>query len=188
MATLAPALARALEHEGVYSNDPDDVGAETYCGIARHFWPSWEGWPAIDACRRYADFPDCIDRPAFAAKMRPAVADFYALNFWQPIRGDLITHQGIADEVFEQAVNMGVGTASTNLQLALNALNRHAKDWPDVPVDGRIGNGTLAACTAAVAKGRAGVVAKALNVLQGAKYLSSRNEKFVNGWLSRVEI
>lgn len=187
MATLKPALDAALAHEGVYSNDPDDVGAETFRGIARAFWPGWQGWQAIDACRRYADFPACVERPAFVAKLAPAVTDFYAEHFWQPIRGDLMASQPVANEVFEQAVNLGVGLAGRNLQLALNALNRGGKDWPDLGVDGRIGNGTLGALAVAVKRREAQVV-KALNVFQGYHYLTSRHEKFVAGWLSRVDL
>lgn len=32
-----------LIHEGGYSNDPIDLGGETYKGIARNAHPNWQG-------------------------------------------------------------------------------------------------------------------------------------------------
>ena len=37
--------------------------------------------------------------------------DFYKSNYWDPIQLDLITSQRVAEEIFDTAVNMGVGTA-----------------------------------------------------------------------------
>ena len=51
-------------------------------------------------------------------------------------------------ELFDTGVNMGPNVASAFLQRALNALNRGARDYPDLAVDGRIGAATLAAIEA----------------------------------------
>src|SRR3546814_4993111 len=51
----------------------------------------------------------------------------------------------IAAELFDTGVNMGTGTATGFLQRALNALNRAARDYPDIAVDRAIGPRTLSA-------------------------------------------
>ena len=38
-----------LKREGFYNNDPDDMGGETYRGVARNYHPQWEGWAIVDA-------------------------------------------------------------------------------------------------------------------------------------------
>ncbi|MFT3978363.1 MAG: putative peptidoglycan-binding domain-containing protein, partial [Sphingomonas bacterium] len=86
----------------------------------------------------------------------------------------------------------GPAVATGFLQRALNALNRNARDYPDIAVDGLIGQRTLAALDGFRAKrGVAGeqVLVKALEALQGARYMAlaeSRpaNEAFLYGWLA----
>lgn len=48
MAEFNLALKRMLGHEGGYSNDPDDLGKETYKGISRANHKNWSGWTQID--------------------------------------------------------------------------------------------------------------------------------------------
>ena len=49
MAKFSISLQKTLAHEGFYSNDPDDLGKETYKGISRIFHPKWNGWTIIDS-------------------------------------------------------------------------------------------------------------------------------------------
>jgi lysozyme family protein len=46
---------------------------------------------------------------------------------------------------------MGVGTASIFLQRSLNVLNRQARDYADIKVDGWIGTKTIAALNGLIA-------------------------------------
>ena len=48
MADFRTAYYLTMGHEGGYNNDPDDVGGETYKGIARNYHASWEGWKIVD--------------------------------------------------------------------------------------------------------------------------------------------
>ena len=77
--------------------------------------------------------------------------------------------------------------------LALTALNRGGKDYPDLTPDGRIGERTLAALDAYLAsRGKRGgetVLLRALEALQGERYLRlaerrPANEAFLYGWLA----
>jgi len=47
--SFSPAYAIVKVNEGGYVNDPVDKGGETYAGIARNIFGSWEGWSIIDA-------------------------------------------------------------------------------------------------------------------------------------------
>ena len=75
--------------------------------------------------------------------------------------------------------------------MALNGLNDGGKLYPDISEDGIIGPGTLAAFRAyRKARGAEAdaVMMKALNCLQGARYIDlartrAANEAFLFGWL-----
>jgi lysozyme family protein len=101
----------------------------------------------------------------------------------------------IAEELLDTGVNMGVGTASKFLQRALNTLNAEGKYYPDITVDGAIGQMTLASLKAFLAhRGDNGhvVLVRMLNALQGVRYIEiaeakPSQEAFIYGWfLSRV--
>ena len=87
---------------------------------------------------------------------------------------------------------MGPGTAVGFLQRALNALNRQQADYPDIVVDRRIGLATLRAFAAFMrVRGERGeaVLLKAMEALQGARYVAlaeerPANEAFLYGWLA----
>ena len=74
----------------------------------------------------------------------------------------------------------------------MNALNRGARDYADIAVDGRVGPATLAALDGFLkqraAAGEA-VLLKAIEALQGERYLRlaetrPANEAFLYGWLA----
>jgi lysozyme family protein len=98
----------------------------------------------------------------------------------------------LAAELFDTGVNMGPDVAAGFLQRALNALNRGAADYPDVPVDRRVRDATIAALRGFLGRrGAAGeqVLLKAVEALQGERYLSlaeqrPANEAFLYGWLA----
>jgi lysozyme family protein len=99
----------------------------------------------------------------------------------------------VAAELFDTGANMGPAVAATFLQRALTALNRAAKDYPDLVPDGRVGPATLEALDAFLeARGRNGgetVLLRALEALQGERYLRlaekrPANEAFLYGWLA----
>ena len=98
MADFLIAFERMIRNEGGYqlTDIKGDKGGQTYAGIARTRWPAWQGW----------GFVDRDDTPPSAL-----VREFYRVNFWDKVRGDELVHQGVAESLFDFAVNAGDRTA-----------------------------------------------------------------------------
>lgn len=164
-----------IGREGGYSNHPADRGGPTRWGVTEA------------VARKYGYFGDMRELP------RQTAVDIYRCRYWiEPNLDHVAEHsEAVAEELLDTGVNMGPAVAGMFLQRALNALNRQAKDYPDVKADGEIGPVTLNALRAFLAlRGREGeaVLLKALNCLQGARYIEiaegrPQNEAFVFGWL-----
>jgi lysozyme family protein len=165
-----------IDREGGYSKHPADRGGATRWGITE----------AVARASGYVG-----DMRHFA---REAAVAIYRRIYWQRPRIDDVAQRAplIAAELFDTGVNMGPAVAVGFLQRALNALNRGARDYPDVLLDGRIGPQTLGALDGFLAtRGPAGetVLLKALEALQGERYVSlaerrPAKEAFLYGWLA----
>ena len=174
--TIDTLIDAVLDREGGYCNHPADRGGETKYGITA----------AVARANGYAGA--MRDLPLDMARA------IYRRLYWLGPRFDAVAEQaaGIAAELFDTGVNMGPPVAAAFLQRALNALNRGASDYPDMPVDGRIGDTTLAALTAFLKRRGAGgetVLLKAIEALQGERYVAlaegrPANEAFLYGWLA----
>ena len=164
-----------IDREGGYVHHPADCGGPTRFGITE----------AVARAEGYAG-----DMRHFA---RPAAAALYRRLYWQRPGFDRVAERApaVAAELFDTGVNMGPAVAAGFLQRALNALNRGASDYPDVLLDGRVGPATLAALDRFLATrpGGAAVLVKAIEALQGERYLTlaerrPANEAFLYGWLA----
>lgn len=179
--TIEEMIERTLGHEGRYSNHPDDKGGETMWGVTKWVARSngylgpMKDMPRSEAIRIYRH--QYAIKPGF-----DVVADVYPR---------------VGAELFDTGVNMGTNLPALWLQMSLNALNRQGRDYADIREDGDIGPATMRALRAYKAKRHAageGVLLKALNSLQGARYIEiargrSANESFVYGWLdNRVSL
>ena len=190
MADFKEAYKKTMGHEGYYSNDPVDAGGETWKGIARRFHPKWSGWKIIDAYKNEPNFPNNIKDNY---ELEEKVKEFYKTVSWDELLGDQISSQYIGEELFDTAVNMGVGRASRFLQNALNVLNRSEKLYNNIGVDGDVGPNTIKALNALLnIPGEEATLYKVLNILQGYHYVnnmveSESQEKYARGWLSRVD-
>jgi lysozyme family protein len=190
MANFNEAYDITLGHEGGYSNDPDDVGGETYKGVARAYYPNWVGWTIIDDSKSINNFPNNLrGNTALDAMIR----EFYKDNYWNLFWGDQIPNQEVANELFDTGVNMGVGRAVKYLQKALNVLNRNQKNYGDIVEDGGFGVNTMTALNQYLAIDDESYLVKVINILQGMHYIdymtkSPTQEKFARGWLKRVSI
>lgn len=176
MADFEALLDELLEREGGYVDHPDDRGGPTNFGITA-------------AVARAA---------GWAGQMRDLPRDFarriYRHRYWTAPGFEAVAAiaPAAAGELFDTGVNMGPGVAIAFLQRSLNALNSRARDWPDIVVDRVVGPATLGALRRLLAvRGRTGEAAllKALNALQGARYVElaegrAANESFLLGWLT----
>lgn len=89
-------VAKVLEREGGYSNNPADPGGETNFGISKR------AYPAVDIKNLTRD---------------EAIA-IYRRDYWDKIKGEQLPPL-IASVLFDAAVNQGIGQALALAQLAL---------------------------------------------------------------------
>jgi len=165
-----------IDREGAYVNHPADRGGATCWGITEAVARA-EGY--VGAMR---DLP------------RDDAAAIYRRLYWRRPAYDQVARRApaIAAELFDTGVNMGTATATGFLQRALNALNRSARDYPDIAVDREIGPRTLSALDAFLRLRGAGgetVLLRAMEALQGERYIALAErrpgqEAFLYGWLA----
>lgn len=164
-----------LKREGGYVNHPADRGGPT-------------NWGITEKAARANGYTGDISMLSRDQALR-----IYHADYWESPRFDLIevVSQPIAVELLDTGVNMGPSVAAKMLQRCLTALNDGGRLYPDLQVDGAIGNRTANALRAYLAKrGHDGetVLLKALNCCQGARYIElsearPANEAFLYGWL-----
>lgn len=108
MANFDEAYKRTLKFEGGWCNEDGDTGGETYKGISRVFHKSWAGWKIVDSYKKKPNWPKNMESDA---TLQALVKDCYKENYWKPIWGDKLTNQKVANDLYDTAVNMGVGTS-----------------------------------------------------------------------------
>lgn len=103
------ALRFVLAREGGYVNDPDDPGGPTNHGVTQKVY---------DAYRKDHGLPLRTVRDIAPDE----VAHLYDSRYWDPVLGDelLALDGNVALQVFDMAVNAGVGRATKLLQRALH--------------------------------------------------------------------
>lgn len=116
------AFDKLISHEGGYVNDPRDPGGETKFGISKRSYPD------VDIAN---------------LKLEQAKA-IYLRDYWQRARCDELTlvEPSLAFQVFDTAVNSGIGQAIRLLQRALGVAD-----------DGVMGPLTIAAINRTDAEG-----------------------------------
>jgi len=110
MANFEAAFEKTIKHEGGYVFDPDDNGGETKYGISASSYPN-------------------LNIRALTLDMAKLI---YQKDYWEKIQGDRIANQQLAEQIFDMAVNSGVGMASKIIQRIVGAED-----------DGIIGDKTL---------------------------------------------
>jgi lysozyme family protein len=172
MAKFSLAFLKMLSHEGGYINDPDDLGGETYKGIARNSHGSWPGWSIIDSHKIKPDFPKSLESNT---KLQNLVEKFYIELFWQPLKADQIQNQTSADSVFDFAVNSGLSNSARLVQSIVGT-----------KIDGIIGVITLNKINSM----DFGYFQAKLTVAKIEYYMNTirkrpTSKKFLLGWISR---
>lgn len=170
-------IDEVIRAEGGYSDNPNDSGGKTMYGITEK------------VARENGYKGDMRNLPLELA--RSIYFRKYAVEPGFDRVLDLSPE--IAAELVDTGVNCGQGVAAQFLQRALNAFNQRGALWPDLTVDGDLGQKSIDAL-AAFLKHRARdegerVMIVALNALQGARYIDlsqageHKNEDFAFGWL-----
>lgn len=169
-------LADVLSKEKGYVNDPKDAGGETNWGIT----------VAVARAFGYTGAMKDLPKEVALAILRKKYVQEPGFDQVLPLS------ERIAAELVDTAVNMGQVIAGQFLQRALNAFNEGNARYPKLGEDGVIGPNTIGALQAFL-KWRAKddgelVMLRALNVLQGARYLdivrtNPIQQRFVFGWL-----
>lgn len=150
------AMAVVLKHEGGYVNNPLDTGGETKYGISKRAYP-------------HLDIKNLTIDEAMA---------IYHGDYWKPVQGDLIVGNELAIQVFDMAVNAGIGAAAKILQTIVG-----------VTADGVIGPVTLRAVDAYPSID--GLLWR--YKFERARYYArivSRNQSqaaFLMGWINRID-
>ncbi len=199
MARFEEAFNITLKHEGGHSDHAKDKGGETYKGIARNFWPDWAGWRIVDEIKTTFSPGSWKANFEGSIHLNELVESFYRYHFWDK-SNCVHMPQPIANELFDTSVNMGIGYGGKCLQQALNKLNRNQQDYPDLIVDGGIGNKSIDALKAYYATSRYSSrngekltmwLLKWMNFYQLKKYddITNRDleqEIFIPGWTERT--
>ena len=166
MANFKPAFQQMIKREGGYRlhKVAGDRGGQTYAGIARNHHPDWQGWAIIDKGELHND------------RLVPMVRGFYRVNYWQRIGGSDISHQHVAETLFDFAVNAGVVTAVKLAQAVVG-----------VAPDGIVGPKTIAALTQADPEQFIAHYALA-KIARYAKICTRdpSQKKFLLGWINRA--
>lgn len=163
MADFLQAFESMIQNEGGYKlhDVAGDRGGQTYAGIARNMHPQWAGWRDIDA----GQIPET-----------ELVRQFYRANFWDRIRGDDISHQAVARNLFDFAVNAGPATAIKLAQLVVGATP-----------DGALGPKTLAALNACDPElFRASYALAKVARYRDIVTKDRTQQKFLLGWINRT--
>lgn len=157
MASFEQAIVKTLAHEGgaKFTDDPNDGGGATKYGISKRAYPHLD-------IRNLSEFQ---------------AREIYKRDYWDRVRGDDITSQLIAENVFDTCVNMGVRTGSRLAQIALGI----------VPADGIIGSESLARINSTDEK----AFLAAYTIAKVARYTHICNrdrtqQRFLLGWINRA--
>lgn len=106
MADFEKAFVRTEKFEGknIWTHIDGDSGEETWSGISRKANPKWKGWAILDKITNKKN-KQVITTPELEQLKR----DLYRANYWNAVWGDKIKVQEVANDMYDAAVNIGVG-------------------------------------------------------------------------------
>ena len=168
MANFKEAFDLMIVHEGGYVNDPLDSGGETNLGITDKLDGKADGLIDIDN--------NGTGDVAVSKLSIEDAAIIYRTKFWNPIKGDLINNQKVANSIFDFAVNAGV---RTSVKLAQRVVG--------VNDDGIIGVDSIEAINSFDAE----LFIPLFTIAKVKRYIEickkkETNKKFFFGWIDRT--
>ena len=113
MADFNKAIVKVLKKEGGYVNNPADRGGETYKGITRKYHSTSYVWTLIDRLKDEcggvnAKFKNKLN---LNTQIDAEIRKIYKANYWDKFKLDTVPNQKVAEQIFDDAVNRGVGAA-----------------------------------------------------------------------------
>lgn len=159
------AVNRTLLAEGGFCNVPGDPGGATKYGITKASYPSLD----------------------IANLTQPQAVAIYKRDYWDRMDLDDVENKYVAAEVFDTAVNCGIGRAALIAQRACRYLGAH------IDVDGVVGPFTRSTLNQ-LARKNAFALVMALNMFQGIWYATIEEanpqafEQFSAGWMQRLRM
>lgn len=122
MANYKDSFKKVILAEGGYTNDPDDSGGETYLGITRVHEPKSIMWPIVDKVKAKLGYANAktfttamLNNMTKELNKDETLLDearrIYKKDYWDKIRLDEIPSDKIAHQLFDHAVNAGVGAS-----------------------------------------------------------------------------
>lgn len=113
MANFDIAFRRTISAEGGYVNDPNDKGGETYMGISRKAHPTSIIWNTIDKVDKKGKTNKQITNELKKNNwLTHQIKNIYKADYWDKFELDYCRLQRMANEIFDDAVNRGVGAAA----------------------------------------------------------------------------
>lgn len=123
MAKFDEAIKKILEHEGGYVNNKNDKGGETYMGISRKAHPNSKIWAIIDVITKKYKTVKTINKYLRAnVELTNLIKDIYKKEYWNPLSLDKEKSQRLANQIFDNAVNMGVSKTKKMLERVRNEM------------------------------------------------------------------
>ncbi len=162
--TFSIAFEELILVEGGYNHDPFDRGGETKYGISQ---------------RTYPDL-NIKNLTLEGAK------DIYRRDYWDALRLDQVESDTISHEMFDTAVNMGVGTAAECAQKAANLLSPGS-----LKVDCIFGPKSVAVINQ-IATRSVYALFKMMNGYQFMEYVDiienrPKQVHWIKGWMKRIQ-
>jgi len=166
MASFKKYFPTLIKHEGGYVNDPNDRGGATNLGVTLGVWiqNGYDKDRDGDIDKDDVKLINLCDAEEIAKKL-----------YWDPIKGDSINNQSIAEFIFDWGYNSGTKTAIKKVQQVLG-----------VVADGIIGPKTIAAINNANQRELFDKLKKRREEFFRAIVRSNPSQsKFLKGWLNR---
>ena len=112
MANFKKEFNKIIVTEGGYVNDPDDKGGETYLGISRKAHPYSTICKDIDEYKNKYKVSDLTKKLKLNTDITNRISKIYKDEYWDIFDLDKVPNQRIAHQIFDDAVNRGVKSAT----------------------------------------------------------------------------
>ena len=177
------AVAKVLDHEGGFVDDPADRGGMTFMGISRRWFSDEPLWEKIDALLSEGRNPnEAMD------ELRDDVKDFYRREFWDKYGCETLP-ESIKERHFDFTINAGAGSSTKIIQILGNVFCQEELGG-QIDEDGLIGPATRRAIEALgnLSENMQAVLPIAYRSLQGVHFLDickadQSQIRFIRGWL-----